>query len=188
MHPHGQVWISHGEIISDVGNPPHHPHIIWGHRSDEVRSPLQCFKLAFPMDKLAGYITATNDFASTIRDPDTQKSSEVEIKEADLFKYFAVRLVHSLEGTSTPISECWKLNPIPNSLAEPRGYRQRFKMSKNRFNFITRAFRVFNFNDESLSEVSYFACYFNIFYYINKEIVIIYIYLGSLVTYSIIFR
>ena len=140
-----------GEVLVDVSQNGLKAKINWPIISDDVPSELDCFHMAFPMNKLDSYVDASNECANAGKHG---YGNQAEITKEDFMKYLSIRLIHTLDGAKYPIDECWSTNNNDDSsLKVPQNYRARLGMSKNRFKFINACFRITNYDDATLKDV-----------------------------------
>jgi len=148
---HEQVWEESEEIGVDEGLTKLETSIKgFENNLNAVRTPLQCFKFAFPMNRLQTYVEETNAYISTLP---AEQRFQSHITAQDLLKYFAIRLYHCLDAPTVAIKDCWAVDPDEYSFERAPNYGSLFNMSRNKFQFITSVFRITRFNDKDLELV-----------------------------------
>lgn len=131
LWPNGHEWEETDEIVRDIGTilPP--TSIAWGDNGlRDLKTPLECVHVSFPMSKLVGYIETTNMYVNR---KNYNLPYQSPVTEAEFFKWMAIRLVYTLDGSRNPIYNCWSVEQEINSCQLPGNYGERFNMSRNRF-------------------------------------------------------
>ncbi len=152
-----QTWIDDGEVLVDSANHFYFRSMIRPMRdtSIEVRSELEYFNLMFPTQMWPQIVEKTNHRICMLK-------STSEVSWEDLLKYLGIRLVMAVEGRHRRISSYWSTEKEEDSVFEPPRYGERFQMSRDRFQAISTAFRLDDFEKDNDFDVR--SCFLHLIF------------------------
>lgn len=113
LRPNGHEWEVTDEIVRDIGTTLPPTSVVWEDNGlGNLKKPLECFHVSFPMSKLAEYIGATNNYVNR---KNYKLPYQSPVTEAELFKSIGIRLVYTLDGSRNPIYNCWSVEQEINT-------------------------------------------------------------------------
>lgn len=144
----GQVWSEQGDVTMDAaGFRVFHTFLSSSRLTPGIRSEMDYFEMMFPVDEWDHIVTETNQMMLSLgRYQPTTK--------AEVLKYLGLRLCMALERKHLDIAAYWNTEVDEGTVFQPENYGSRFGMSRNRFQLLSRCFRVDNFDERALDDVS----------------------------------
>lgn len=116
-----------------------------------VHTPIQYFKLLFPMQYLNTIINATNNRINSLHNGGS------EINYYKFFRYIGIRLTMAANPCCSNVQEYFNATEIKNSVQLPQRYEERFNMCYNEFRRIGTVLRLAVYEENDSTVVSNFT-------------------------------